>query len=108
MSESPPLPFIAEVLEGRVAATAQVMATPHHELLSAAPPSATLVVGRLALLRALTDWAEGRVSAEQIRAWASFLRRGYCAGGKSPVKPLDFHYDPSRRSVARVRLTEAS
>lgn len=85
---------IAAVVEGDVNRLSTILAAGHPELLDAAAKLPRLSVSRSALMRVLTEWRSGRCSADDVRQWASFVRRGYISGKASDgLRPIDIEYD---------------
>ena len=53
-----------------------------------------LVVTSKSIVRVLTALKDRAVTAQDVQAWASFVRRGYVAGmTNQPVKPLTIEYE---------------
>lgn len=85
---------LAAVVAGDMHSLPQVLDADHIELQRAALEVHSLTVSRLALTKVLRDWGSGAQSADDVQKWASFVRRGYVAGGGDlPIHPIEIKYD---------------
>jgi hypothetical protein len=97
------------VLAGNTDAMALLESSTPDEL-SAVAVADELVLTRDATVRLLQRYSAGQIAAADAQRWASFVRRGYVAGGHSnPVRPLDIIFESgyeSSISAAVGRLDE--
>ena len=85
---------IAGVVEGDLSFLGVVLAGGHRALLEAAANLPQLVVSRSGLVKLLENLRNGVSSPEDIQRWATFVRRGYVAGGASgELRPVRIEYD---------------
>lgn len=87
---------IVAVVEGDLNELSTILAASHSNLLDAAAKLPRLTISRTTLIRVLSVWRSGRYTADDIRQWASFVRRGYVQGKASGVlRPINIRYDIS-------------
>lgn len=58
-----------------------------------------LILSKEALVRVLSEWQGMRRTANDVQQWASFVRRGYVAGGSGGVRPLDIIFDENNEDL---------
>jgi hypothetical protein len=51
-----------------------------------------LILRRSAVVTVLRGHSTGQWEPELVQAWASFVRRGYVAGGSGGIRPLHIEY----------------
>jgi hypothetical protein len=91
---------IRRVVEGDLDGLSIVLAVSPTELLAAATSLPRLTVSRSALIRILKAWRSGDCTADNVRQWASFVRRGYVSGAVSgEVRPIEIEYDVDDEQV---------
>lgn len=83
------------VVEGDPRVLPVIKSLEHRDLVKVAAELRRLaVVRRSAVVGVLRGLLVGAWTPEEVQAWASFVRRGYVAGGSDlPVRPLDIGYD---------------
>jgi hypothetical protein len=97
---------LAAVLAGDVASMASLREVPQQELAAAA--DGPLLLTRDAVVRVLRSYSAGEFSDAAVQSWASFVRRGYVAGGGGqPVHalPIDWeaaHEDAMAEAIERL------
>ncbi|QOF70837.1 hypothetical protein IG197_24105 [Aminobacter sp. SR38] len=86
---------IAAIVAGDLSGIPVVQATNHLDLLDAAARLPQLTVSRHALAKVLSAWRSGHCTADDVQQWASFVRRGYVAGGCGGrgAHAIDIEYD---------------
>lgn len=85
---------IAAVVAGDLNSLSTVRVASHRDLQDAAAMLPPIFVSRIALAKVLAQWRGGLSSAEDVQAWASFIRRGHVSGTAcGAIKPIDIEYD---------------
>lgn len=84
---------IAAIVAGDLNGLTMVKAADHPDLLDAAARLPPLTISRPALAKVLKSWRSGHCNADDVQQWASFVRRGYIAGIRGAVRPIDIEYD---------------
>src|ERR1700730_721101 len=101
--------LVAGALKGDVKALEPLGRQPWAAVELAARSVESLVLRPDAIVRVLAGLREGLITADQAQAWASFVRRGYFAGGNGPIHPLGIDYDQQNEDAmveAIARLDE--
>ena len=83
---------VEKLVGGDLSTGSFVYVQPHDQLLAACQDK-RLVVTRQAAATVLRDLSAGKVTGPEAQAWASFIRHGYVAGGRGPVRPLPIDYE---------------
>lgn len=83
---------IEAIVDGDPAAMAVVAKLQHADLESVG--TAELVLRRSAVIAVLRGHSKGQWEPGLVQSWASFVRRGYVAGGSGGgIRPLDIEYE---------------
>jgi len=85
--------LLAAVLRGDVTALKPLGHEPWAKVELAARSAEPLVLRPNAIVRVLAALREGTIATDEAQAWASFVRRGYLAGGLEPVHAIGIEYD---------------
>lgn len=85
---------LARVASGDPRAMSTIAKADQDEVRTAATSlSVGLVVTRKSAVAVLEGFSQGTFTSEEAQAWASFVRRGYVAGGRGPIRPIDIAYE---------------
>jgi hypothetical protein len=84
---------LLEVVNGNLAALPVLREQPHEWIKACGNALPELTVTRQAVRRVLLALQQGQAPAELVQRWASFVLRGYVAGGSGPIRPIDIEYE---------------
>lgn len=85
--------ILSEIMKGEIAHLSILLAQEHLTIQACAALLPPLLLRKEAVKKILTDYHEEKISSQSARSWASFIKRGYIAGGTDPIAPLEINYE---------------
>lgn len=85
---------IASIMDGELRDLPTILSSSHSEIENATTKLPQLSVSRSSLIKVLSEWRLGHITADDVQRWASFVKRGYVSGKAiGRLRPINIQYD---------------